>query len=106
MELLFGVGGLAAGLGYAYAQFIRGKNNAAKDLNETLNELLEVRDKRVKDLESIVREQGKQIEYLTVQIATLTTKKGDLEEIIAKALSTFFEHNPRLALQVNQEIKK
>jgi len=95
---IFATGGLIiAGLIYWKSQSTRAKSIAEQDLNDTLNQLLEARDKKIKDLEELAIEQGKQIEQMKETIEILSSKKTDLEALVILALKDYFSTHPQVA---------
>ncbi|HWY79452.1 MAG TPA: hypothetical protein VNW29_03780 [Candidatus Sulfotelmatobacter sp.] len=105
---IIATGGLMiAGLIYWRSQSTRAKNIAEKDLNNTLNQLLEARDKKIKDLEELVQEQGKQIVHMKETIEILISKKTDLEALVILALKDYFStHSDVAQAQWEKEDKK
>lgn len=95
---------LIAGLIYWRSQSTKAKSIAEQDLNDTLNELLQARDKKIKDLEDLVQEQGKEIEQMKETIEILSSKKTDLEALVILALKDYFSTHPEVA-QAQQEKK-
>lgn len=73
--VLAGIGTLAAGLGFAYAQFTQGSGRAKDDLIGTLNQQLNIEKEKTKQLElqknSLVTSHQTQINELTKQIGVL-----------------------------------
>ncbi len=94
IRLIFDImstGGLIiAGLIYWKSQSTKAKSIAEKDLNDTLNELLEARDKKIKDLEETVLEQGKEMVRLKDALEVISAKKTDLEALVILALKDYF----------------
>ena len=95
---IFATGGLIiAGLIYWKSQSTKAKNIAEKDLNETLNELLEARDKKIKDLEELTQEQGKEMIRLKEALEVISAKKTDIEGLVLLALKDYFSSHPEIA---------
>jgi 6-phosphogluconate dehydrogenase len=95
---IIATGGLViAGLIYWRSQSTKAKNIAEKDLNDTLNELLEARDKKIKDLEELAIAQGKEIDQMKETIEILSSKKTDLEALVILALKDYFSTHPEVA---------
>ncbi len=90
-------GFVIVGLIYWKSQSTKANSIAEKDLNETLNELLEARDKKIKDLAELVQEQGKEIEQMKQTIEILSSKKTDLEALVILALKDYFSTHPNVA---------
>lgn len=99
-EITVAIGMVVLGLSYIWSQSRKGGNKADKDLNTTLNELLEARDKKIADLEDIVKGQGAQIKHLEDQVDTLNSKNGDMEILIKTALKEHFAAHPNIALDL------
>ena len=95
---IIATGGLMiASLIYWRSQSTKAKSIAEKDLNDTLNELLEARDKKIKDLEELAIEQGKEMVRLKEALEVISAKKTDLEGLVLLALKDYFSTHPEIA---------
>lgn len=90
-------GFVIVGLIYWRSQSTQAKSIAEKDLNETLNELLEARDKKIKDLEELAQEQGKEMVRLKEALEVISAKKTDIEGLVLLALKDYFSTHPEIA---------
>jgi len=104
VEVILGLGVIAIGIPYLWSQLKKGKSDVAKDLNDTLNDLLRARDVKIKDLETLTEKQGQRITYLEGQVHTLNTQKTDLEILIKTALKEHFAANPQMANELSKSI--
>lgn len=97
--VFIGLGTVVALFAYAFAQWKKGKHDFAADNNKDLID-------RVKILEDKLNNNEKEIAELKGRVATLSSQKNDLQELILKALENFFADHPEQAIAAKKKCDK
>lgn len=92
-SILSGVGVLAGGLGFAYAQFKSGANKAKDDLVHTLRESLDVEKNKIKELTETY---GTQINTLNKEVGRLQGLHESNERKIKEYMEILQGRNPEM----------
>ena|SRR5579885_2173861 len=103
---IIAIGGmLVLGIPYLRGQKFRGDSKAQSESNEILRKLVDDQKAGLQALEDWQKEAIKKIALLEAKVEELTSKKTDLEKLIATALADFFERNPEIAKDIDGKYK-
>lgn len=88
------IGALAIGLGYAYGKFKSGTDDALRQSNEDLRDLIKDQNETIGRLRKDITNQQNKISNLEGQIEILKKENHGYEYVIARALEMYFTKNP------------